>query len=1099
MSQREHILHRSNMYIGDTAQHNEEQFVFDKESQKIMPKMVKYSPGFLKIFDEVLTNAIDHANRDPTVTKIKVSIGEEISVYNNGKGVPVQIHKDYNVYVPELIFGHLLSSSNYDDTQQRTGAGVNGIGVKLSNIYSKHFKIETVDSESGQKFVQEYFDNMSVIKPAKITKSKVASYTQITFTPDYVRFGMQGSDYDYARLQELLYKRVYDCIACTPNISIYLDGKCIKGKGLLDYAKYFFTGEKLIYEKFASGKFIWEYAITASSDTFTQVSFVNGNCTYNGGKHVDAIMYQIVTKIKSLLESKRKIKDVRPSIIKDKFFLFLSATVVNPQFSSQTKDTLVTQSKDFGCRPEVSDAFIGKIFKSDMIEDIVAICKAKETADMKKATDGKKKATVFIPKLEDALFAGTAKSNQCTLLLTEGDSGKTFAMWGRPNADYFGVFPLKGKLLNVRDASASQLVNNEEINCIKQILGLKQGMEYNDLNANTLRYTRICILADADQDAQHIKGLLINVFHTWWPSLLKCKKSFITTLRTPIVKVTKGKVSKEFFTEQDYEAFVKSGHGHWNARYYKGLGTSTKQDSKSIFSRFDELKLEYYHDGTECDDSILLAFEKDKNVKGKPLVKYSDKRKEWLGKYNRDLYIHANARRVPFSEMIHKELVHFSIYDNVRSIPNIMDGFKPSQRKIIWYCLEKGIHKEIKVAQLSGYVSAETAYHHGEASLQQAIIGMCQNFIGSNNMTLLRPESCFGSRLTGKDAASPRYIFTHLEKWASVIFNKHDSEALNYNYDDGARIEPEYLVPIVPMVLVNGCEGIGTGYSTSIPSFNIKDIITSIRNMLVGKPSMTLVPWFNNFKGTIQEDGTSFVTRGLYTRTNACILITEIPVGTWLTPYKEFLESLCEGNTNGATKHPFYGKIKSVHNATLDENTDIRITVTFVNEKTLDACLDDDFAKNLKLVKTSSTNNMYLFNKDLVVTKYDTPNAILEDYYHVRLGYYTQRRINLIKKLENSLLIESEKMRFIKGYLDGTIKIVDVHEDVIEARLEELKFVKAPTYEYLLGMPIRALTSTRLSVLRDTCEKRQLELDVLSKKNDKQLWLDDLEALEKLI
>jgi len=502
LSQREHVLHRPNMYIGEVKRSLEEMWVMDNNS-KMLKKMIEYSPGFLKIFDEVLTNALDHSARDPTLSMIKVEYNQqtgEISVWNNGSGVPVVVHKEHNMYVPELIFGHLLAGSNYDDSQQRIGAGVNGLGVKLSNIFSKRFVVETLDSDAGLKFIQEFSDNMTQRSKAKVTKASSKSYTKITFLPDYSRFNMSGLEQDTVFL---INKRVYDCIACTDrSISIFLNGEKLLGKGLQDYSNYFFEQDKIksYYDSFTQrvgkNEMVWEYIIVPS-DHYEQVSFVNGNSTYAGGKHVDHVIYQITSKLKTLLETKKKLKDVKPAIIKERMFLFLRATIVNPQFSSQTKEQLTTQVKDFGCKVEVSDKFIEKLWKSPIVEDIVEFCKMKETMDLAKTTDGKKKNKIYVPKLEDALWAGTAKSEQCTLILTEGLSAMTFALWGRSivGPERLAVFPLKGKVLNIRDATVSQLMNNEEINNLKQIIGLKQGVDYK--YTNILRFGKLMILTDA--------------------------------------------------------------------------------------------------------------------------------------------------------------------------------------------------------------------------------------------------------------------------------------------------------------------------------------------------------------------------------------------------------------------------------------------------------------------------------------------------------------------------------------------------------------------------------------------------------------------------
>jgi DNA topoisomerase-2 len=1148
LSQREHVLHRPNMYIGEIKKSLEDMWIF--ENDKMNKKMIEYSPGFLKIFDEVLTNALDHSNRDPTLDKIKIDYSKEtgeISVMNTGFGIPVVIHKEHNLYVPELIFGHLLSGSNYDDSQQRIGAGVNGLGVKLANIYSKRFVIETIDSENGLKFVQEYTNNMENKSKPKVTKNSGKSYTKITFLPDFKRFNMSGLENDTILL---INKRVYDCIACTnKNVAIFLNNERIKGKGLVDYANYFFKKDdndkpivKMYHEIFSQNvgknELVWEY-IVVPSDHYEQVSFVNGNSTYQGGKHVDHIIYQITNKLKTLLETKKKLSDVKPAIIKERLFFFLRATVINPSFSSQTKEQLTTQSKDFGCKIELTDKFIDKLWKSSIVEDIVEFCKVKESIDLAKKTDGSKKNKIYVPKLEDALWAGTAKSNQCTLILTEGLSAMTFALWGRSivGPDKFGVFPLKGKLLNVRDASVTQLINNEEINNLKQIIGLKQGKIYKD--TSELRYGKVMCLTDADTDGSHIKGLLVNFFHANWPSLVKL--DFIQTLKTPIVKAIRGKKILEFFTEQDYNKWkdqnVTQGY---QIRYFKGLGTSKKEDAQDTFRRIKDLQVDYYYKDKSCDESILLAFEKDKNVSKSKIedietsefVKCSDKRKRWLGNYDKNIYLDVKENRVSYQDLIHKELIHFSIYDNLRSIPSLCDGLKPSQRKILYYMLNKFPHtnKVIKVAQLSGYVSAETGYHHGEASLQGAIINMAQNFVGSNNINLLYPDGNFGSRLlAGKDAASPRYIFTRLSNITQHIFNKNDAPLLNYLNDDGIKIEPEWFIPVLPMVLVNGCEGIGTGYSTYIPPYNPKDIIANLLRLLEDKQTLPMMPYYHNFNGILEEvEQGSYITKGKWERTgDTQIKITELPVGSWVTTYKEFLESLIETtpsnsktNTKSTTKKSKSRNIqlKDVKNKTRDENNDICFIIDFKFSDDLDELINTNtLEKYFKLTKLFNTNNMYLFNDELILSKYNNVNDILLDFYDIRLEYYNLRKEYLVKRLTKELVILNSKVKFINEYIDGTLDINRKTKDYIISLLEERNYPKIiddtmksndndqdnsrdqnentetqGSYDYLIRMQLVSLSSEKIIELERQRDNKSEELSQLQSKSNKDLWKTDL-------
>uniref|UniRef100_A0A6C0E1U2 DNA topoisomerase (ATP-hydrolyzing) n=1 Tax=viral metagenome TaxID=1070528 RepID=A0A6C0E1U2_9ZZZZ len=1118
VSGREHVLLRPNMYIGSPNKQLEEMWVFQESSSDNKPqvtkKMIEYVPGFLKIFDEILTNATDAAARDETVNTIKVDIDKgsgEITVMNNGKSVPVALHKEHNIYVPELIFGNLLSGSNYDDKDVRTGSGVNGLGAKLTNIFSKKFVVETLDSERGLKFLQEYTNNMTSKSAPKVTKNSGKSYTKITFIPDYGRFGMKGLEEDTILL---LTKRVYDCIACTSkNVSIYYNGKKLIGKGLQDYVRYFFSDSQLYYDstvtKINGKEELWEYVVVPW-DKFEQVSFVNGNSTYSGGKHVDHVLNQVTKELKGMLESKKRLKDIKPSLIKDRIFLFLKSVVVNPQFSSQTKEYLTTQSKDFGCRVEVSEKYIDKLWKSKIIEEIVDFCKLKEAIDLAKTTDGKKKSKIYIPKLEDALWAGTGKSTECTLILTEGDSAKTFALWGRnaieKGAEKYGTWPLRGKVLNVRDATVQQLMNNEEINNLKQILGLKQGMDYKDVSE--LRYGKVIVLTDADVDGNHIKGLLINFFHASWPSLVKL--NFIQTLRTPILKAIKGKQVYEFFNEQDYHKWMKTtSTTNFNIKYYKGLGTSTKQDAQNTFRKIEDMMVGYYYKDSKCDDAILLAFEKDKNVKTEGDIKCSDKRKKWLSTYNKDLYVDMKQQEVSYQEFVHKELIHFSIYDNLRSIPSFCDGLKPSQRKILYFMLKKSMSKPIKVAQLSGYVSAETCYHHGEASLQQAIIGMAQDFVGSNNINLLYPDGNFGSRLCNKDAASPRYIFTRLSDITTSIFNPHDTPLLTSKTDDGITVEPEWYIPVIPIVLVNGCEGIGTGYSTYIPPHNPKDIIANIKRILDGKSPLDMKPYFKGFGGDVKDLGKgSYMTSGKWQRTgDAQITITELPVGTWVTPYKEFLESLVEGGGGGGKKDQPKTKkkdaivLKDVRNQTKDENNEIEFVLDFKSKSDVDKLIGFDILeKELKLNKMFNTNNMYLFDDKCIPTRYANTTDILLDFCDLRLEYYQKRKEHIIEQTQHELNVLQSKARFIDEYINEVIHINRKSKEYIIKVLEERKYYKIEeSFDYLINLPIISLTNEKIKVLKDQVTTKEKMLAEIKNKTEKDLWLDDLAVLNKLL
>ena len=570
--------------------------------------------------------------------------------------------------------------------------------------------------------------------------------------------------------------------------------------------------------------------------------------------------------------------------------LFINSTIVNPSFDSQSKEFLTTPASEFGSRAEYSGKLTQSLVKLGLLDEAKYLLEAKTLRDAKK-TDGKKRSVIRgMAKLEDALWAGTAKSKECTLILTEGDSAATSAISGLKEVgrEKWGVFPLRGKLLNVRDITIQKFNANEELTAIKKILGLEQGKNYKDVSE--LRYGRVMIMADQDHDGSHIKGLLMNLFHAEWPGLLK--SGFLCTLLTPILKASKGKSTISFYSIPEFNTWKDSNSlSGWKIKYYKGLGTSTPAEAREWFKDLHEVKYEW---DDKTDESINLAFNK----------KQADDRKKWLSHYDPKKMLIPDDGKAKYTNFVNDELIHFSNADNIRSLPHLIDGLKPSQRKILYSCFKRNLKDEIRVAQLAGYVSEHAAYHHGEASLNSTIIGMAQTFVGSNNVNLLRPVGQFGSRLLGgKDAASPRYIHTYMEDIVGKIFRKEDACLLKHLDDDGELVEPEYYLPVVPLLAINGSVGIGTGYSTDVPPHKPEDIVSLLRHRLNGTvdtlAERPLDPWWWGFKGkTVRTDENTWVTKGLYEFNDdkKSVTITELPVGTWTKDYKAFLDELCEND-----------------------------------------------------------------------------------------------------------------------------------------------------------------------------------------------------------
>lgn len=1118
---REHIYNIPDTYIGSVNNTTLELYLFDDESKKMQPKEINYVPGLLKIFDEVIVNAIDHSVRlmleeekgkenVKHVKTIKVNVDKisgQISIYNDGNGIDVVMHQSLQVYIPELITGTLLTSTNYNHQEEKIIGGKGGYGLKLTNIFSKEFSVETVDHYRQRVFVQHYKNNMLEKDKPSIRATPKLPYTRITFTPDYERFGLKGITDD---IFDLFRRRTIDAAACTnKNVAIYFNDEKLPVKDFEKYAELFInkSEDPLIYEACNDR---WEVAVSLSRNgTYEQNSFVNGINTIRGGTHVNYVTNAIIKKLSDVIEAKKK-KVIKAQTLKDNLFVFIKSTIVNPAFDSQSKETLTTPVAKFGSKCEISDKFIDKLYKTNIVEKALSFTDFQNQKKLTK-TDGKKTSRIIVPKLDDANLAGTKDSEDCTLILTEGDSAKTMAIAGLSviGRDRYGVFPLRGKVLNVKDAAIQKISDNAEITALKKILGLEQNKKYNDVSS--LRYGKIMILTDQDHDGSHIKGLLFNVFQSLWPSLFKIN-GFLTSMLTPIIKATQTSSGNQisFYNMSDYEKWTitEGKNGHWKIKYYKGLGTSKDDEAKEYFKNMKKINYIYT---TDSDEHIDLAFNK----------KRADDRKEWLMHYNKNNVLDYSKPEVNYEDFVNQDLIHFSNRDLERSINHICDGLKESTRKILYACLKRKLYtNEIKVAQLAGNVSEVTAYHHGEQSLQQAIIGMAQIFVGTNNINILVPNGQFGSRLVGgSDASSPRYIFTLLSQLTKLIFKEEDSAILEYLEEDGQTIEPEYYIPIIPMILVNGGVGIGTGFSTNIPQFNPSDIISAcihicnsialssdqdVHGVIDRIDIAEFIPWYLGFTGSIEKGAKgTFQSKGIYRWLDENTLeITELPVGMWTEDYKEILENMVTNNSN---------YLKSFENHYTSKN--VRFILHFNGD--IRTKLGEKFETEFKLIssKNLSINNMHLYSNEGAIKKYESTSYILKEWSKTRIDKYKERKEYQINILEKDYNILSTKIRFIIDVIEGRIVIMNKKISEISARLVELKYPKIQKdsdgeidtddtsdvsgYNYLLKMPISQLTYDRKIILEKEVAELAKKLDELKKTSIEQIWKKELQELQE--
>ncbi len=1119
---KQHILDNPDTYIGSVENVNQDMHIYDSDNKSIVLKSMDVIPGLYKLFDEGIVNSRDHVIRmdqkianegtnqtidgkntiiNYPVTHIDIHINDydSITMINDGNGIDIEKHPEYNIWIPEMIFGHLRTSTNYDKTEKKIVGGKNGFGFKLVLIWSTCGSIETVDHIRKLKYVQHFKDNLDIIEPPKITKCSGKPYTKITFKPDYKRFELEGLD---ANMKHLLIKRIYDIAAVTKkNVKVSYNHNVLPIKTFQQYIDLYIGGKDSCERHYEEANERWTYAACMSpTDEFAAVSFVNGIYTSKGGKHVEYITNQITKKLIAYIEKKKKVT-VHANAIKEQLMLFVRCDIENPAFDSQTKDYMNTPMAKFGSSCIVSDKFIEKLAKMGVMESACAIHEIKENKNAKKSDGSKSKNVRGIPKLVDANWAGGAKSYMCTIIFCEGDSAKAGIVSGLSSEDrnMIGVYPMKGKILNVRGELSKKILENKEIIEIKKILGLEANRIYDTIDSvkKNLRYGKILFMTDQDLDGSHIKGLGINLFQCQWNQLSKLQ-NFIGFMNTPILKARKNNKTLLFYNDGEYEKWKQENDTKgWKIKYYKGLGTSTGSEFKEYFAN---KKIVYFnHEGNSCDNAVDMVFNK----------KRADDRKSWLGAYDRKAYLDTNHESITYSDFINKEMIHFSKYDCERSIPNLMDGLKISLRKILYSAFKKNLNQEIKVAQFSGYVSEHSGYHHGEASLNSAIVGLAQDYIGSNNINLFLPNGQFGTRLQGgKDSASERYIFTQLHKITRSIFPQSDDAVLEYLDDDGLSVEPRYYAPIIPMILVNGSKGIGTGFSTDILPYNPIDIITYLKNKLQNKLdaniSIEFHPYYHGFTGGImQTSENKYLITGKYQVIGANkIRVTELPVGLWTDDFKQHLDNLTNNvDKNGKKIQPI---VKDIDDMSKTTNVDFVVTFHGNHLQILESNTCDNgcngLEKTLKLYSSVTTTNMHMFDANDKLKKYDKVSDIIDDYYITRLELYQTRKDYLIKQKTYECSLLENKSRYIKEILNETIDLRKKKKDAIIKILQEKNyqvFDEDEEYKYLLKMSMDSVSEENVQRLLEEYETKSKELEIIKSKSIEKMWLEELTHLEK--
>jgi len=752
-----HIYQITDTYIGSDEQVEREEWVFRFTKNQLERRKITVSQAVERLFLEILSNAGDNSfssrNSGVDPGTIDVTMTDQvITIRNGGLPIPVEINKEMNLYAPEMIFGVLRTSSNYDPNVIRMGCGRNGFGAKLVNIFSKEFKIDIGDNIRKKRYRQTWRNNMDIRELPLIESYSGPSYVEVSYKMDFKRFGYEEEAYPpeaFALFGRLCLEMGMNC-----KVPLVINGTRYDVMDIQNFCKYIFPTEaistSIVHIEEDDPTYI-EICLMDTPDAGETLSYVNGMITRDGGVHVEAVVKGIsnvllekinsskMVKLLNKEDSKKKniltIADIRPHIS-----LVMSCRIPNPKFTSQTKTQLSGPQLKF----DFPEKLFQQVFKWSLITRLYATLEAKQMKNLQK-TDGKKRRHILLEKGEDANEAGGTQSRKCTLFIVEGKSAMSYAVKAIssiPNGrNFYGILPIRGKLLNVMNANSQQIAENEELIEIKKMLGLKEGVDYSsDELFGTLRYGYVVILTDADDDGKHIMGLVLNFFYCRFRSLLI--RGFIHYLRTPILRVYSGKNAVKFYSVGEYETWKEKtpNWSSWKHRYYKGLGTSKDSDILDDF-KAPKMVMCLYDD--QCPESFKLAFDS----------KFSNQRKAWIATWMKSFDIE-DVRECPISKFINEEFIQYAVSNLHRSIPRMMDGLKMSQRKVLWaaFCHWKGQGmgslvknpKEIKVERFASITAEATNYHHGGNCLSETIIAMAQNFVGANNLPYFTQDGQFG-------------------------------------------------------------------------------------------------------------------------------------------------------------------------------------------------------------------------------------------------------------------------------------------------------------------------------------------------------------------
>lgn len=1174
LSDRDQILFAPDMYVGSIDPEPRKEVLLNIETKKLVSTDIDISKAIERLFLEILSNAGDNmdASRRANVNPggIDITMDQHWIRIRNG-GLPIPVEHSVSVpdkLIPELIFGQLRSSTNYDAGTLRLGAGRNGLGSKLTNIFSKVFMVTIGDNKNKRLYKGMWQNNMSEGPFSEITEyTESEGFVEVCWNLDFERFGLTS----YSNEAVALFARYAADFSLTCKVPITFNGISLDYRNIRDYATLHFTEEEctkaLLHhewngftkelpngvcpmgnnksaetrEKMIAAAVkaehipVMEIMILDTPDAGVTFSFVNGLMTIHGGKHVDAVFAslssQVIDVVNKFMEKSKKKEEgknikLNSDDVKRHISMIINCRIPDPKYTSQSKTELASP------KPHVAipEKLIKNVENWSLISRLYAALEAKMFNVLKKTNGGRVKH-IDLDAGEDANFAGTEKSSECILYLVEGKSASAYPKKridhtpGKKNTS--GYYPLRGKFMNVRNANVLKVAENKEVAAIKTMIGLREGQDYSKSeNILTLRYGYIMICVDADSDGFHIASLLINYIDRYFPGLLYMGR--VGILRTPVVRIyEKDKILHRFYSVSEFEKWQKTEEANNKSLkiiYYKGLGKSSEKEiiddlttAPVVTVVFDE----------QAASSLTLAFDKS----------MADSRKEWIAKWREvsgvdDITFEGTGiyRTQKITNFINHELIDYTKDALFRAIPSQDDGLKRSHRQALYAALKffkYGRKKdEPNVARFAAYAATETNYHHGETSMCDTIIKMAQDYTGSNNLPFFNGIGQFGTRsVVGEDACSPRYLHVNLPEYAPLLYDEELIDSIPKRMIDGDEVEPLYVPGVVPMHLINGVIGIATGYSTYIPSYNYYDIINWCKNRCVNKNlnnGYIMKPWFRGFSGTVEfsniteeekndlemgkmpgspketvegeeeEDetkaykgkGLGIRVRGIYkervdkNKNKTDIMITELPVGMGIVPYKNWLKSLV--------------KEKIITDFIDNSTSEVPSFEIFGYNKGLGAVN----YKNLKLDRTFTLSNLVMIDQNGYPTRFTNTNEILEIYSQKMIGLYGVVKQNRLEAIRSKIEDLSFRIQFINCVRQNVIILTNTSKKSV---LEKMSQQNPPIPDKYINVKAYEFTDDETKNLSSQITQLQEDFKKTLELLPEQLWLEKLSSLESYL